>query len=187
RRLAARPADLHRGGAGEDVGLVSPPPGPLGQELENEPAGGRGRGVVPPIGALPAANALGAAGPVVAAGGDPARTLDALSRLQPVRGRLERAAITASGAPVYVDYAHTPDALGAAIDALRPHVEHRLITVFGAGGDRDQGKRLDMGHVAEERSDIVIVTDHNPRGEDPTRIRAVIMEAAPRAREIGDR
>ena len=96
--------------------------------------------------------------------------------------------ITASGAPVYVDYAHTPDALEAAIEALRPHVAGRLITVFGAGGDRDKGKRGPMGLVAAEASDLVIVTDDNPRGEDPAAIRAAVMEGAgARAREIGDR
>ena len=94
-----------------------------------------------------------------------------------MRGRLERAAITPGGAPVYVDYAHTPDALGAAIDALRPHVEGRLIIVFGAGGDRDQGKRAPMGEVAAGLADMVIVTDDNPRGEDPAAIRAAVWPA----------
>jgi UDP-N-acetylmuramoyl-L-alanyl-D-glutamate--2,6-diaminopimelate ligase len=175
------------GERGEHVRLLSHTPGQLGQELEVELGGARARIVLPLIGAYQAANALVAAGLALATGGEPSRILDALARLQPVRGRLERAAITASGAPVYVDYAHTPDALGAAIDALRPHVSGRLITVFGAGGDRDQGKRLDMGRVAAERSDVVIVTDDNPRGEDPARIRAMVIEGAPRAREIGDR
>jgi UDP-N-acetylmuramoyl-L-alanyl-D-glutamate--2,6-diaminopimelate ligase len=175
------------GEKGDDVRLLSREPGHLGQELEIDLGGERKRVMLPLIGAYQAANALVAAGLVLATGGSPAQILDALSRLQPVRGRLERAAITASGAPVYVDYAHTPDALGAAIEALAPHVEHRLITVFGAGGDRDQGKRFDMGQVAEAKSDIVIVTDDNPRGEDPARIRAMILEGAPRAREIGDR
>ena len=175
------------GERGEHVRLLSHTPGQLGQELEVELGGERARIVLPLIGAYQAANALVAAGLALATGGEPSRILDALARLQPVRGRLERAAITASGAPVYVDYAHTPDALGAAIDALRPHVSGRLITVFGAGGDRDQGKRFDMGQVAAEKSDVVIVTDDNPRGEDPARIRAMVIEGAPRAREIGDR
>jgi UDP-N-acetylmuramoyl-L-alanyl-D-glutamate--2,6-diaminopimelate ligase len=95
--------------------------------------------------------------------------------------------ITPGGAPVYVDYAHTPDALEAAIAALRPHVEGRLITVFGAGGDRDEGKRPEMGRVAAAASDLVIVTDDNPRTEDPALIRRAILAAAPRAREIGGR
>jgi UDP-N-acetylmuramoyl-L-alanyl-D-glutamate--2,6-diaminopimelate ligase len=144
--------------------------------------------MLPLIGAYQVANALTAAGLVLATGGDPAKILDALGRLQPVRGRLERAAITARGAPVYVDYAHTPDALRAAIEALWPHVAGRLIVVFGAGGDRDQGKRAPMGKVAAELADLVIVTDDNPRGEDPAAIRAAIMHGAgPNAREIGDR
>lgn len=178
---------LTAGEQGEDIRLLSRIPGELGQELEVEIGGERRKLMLPLIGAYQVANALVAAGLVLATGGRPEAILDALARLQPVRGRLERAAITAAGAPVYVDYAHTPDALGAAIDALRPHVAHRLITVFGAGGDRDQGKRFDMGEVAQAKSDIVIVTDDNPRGEDPARIRAMVMEGAPRAREIGDR
>jgi UDP-N-acetylmuramoyl-L-alanyl-D-glutamate--2,6-diaminopimelate ligase len=111
----------------------------------------------------------------------------ALQRLSPVRGRLERAVISRAGAPVYVDYAHTPDALEAAIAALRPHVDSRLITVFGAGGDRDQGKRPEMGAVAARLSDVVIVTDDNPRGEDPAKIRAEVMAGARGAIEIGGR
>ena len=111
--------------------------------------------------------------------------------LLPVRGRLERAVITPAGAPVYVDYAHTPDALVAAIAALRPHVEAsdgRLIVVFGAGGDRDTGKRAAMGKVASEAADLVVVTDDNPRGEDPAAIRAAILSGiAGEALEIGDR
>jgi UDP-N-acetylmuramoyl-L-alanyl-D-glutamate--2,6-diaminopimelate ligase len=112
---------------------------------------------------------------------------DALARLQPVRGRLERAAITKAGAPVYVDYAHTPDALTAALTALRPHSAGRIILAFGAGGDRDAGKRGPMGAAAMADADMVIVTDDNPRGEDPASIRAAILAAAPGAQEIGDR
>ena len=175
------------GEQGESIRLLSRSPGHLGQELEVEIAGVARKLMLPLIGAYQVANALVAAGLVLATGGEPARILDAVARLQPVRGRLERAAITQAGAPVYVDYAHTADALGAAIAALRPHVQGRLITVFGAGGDRDQGKRIDMGQVAQEMSDVVIVTDDNPRGEDPARIRAMVLEGATRAREIGDR
>jgi UDP-N-acetylmuramoyl-L-alanyl-D-glutamate--2,6-diaminopimelate ligase len=110
-----------------------------------------------------------------------------LSRLQPVRGRLERAVIAKSGAPVYVDYAHTADALEAAIAALKPHAAGRLIVVFGAGGDRDQGKREPMGEVVARDADVAIVTDDNPRGEDPAVIRSAIMKTALGALEIGDR
>jgi UDP-N-acetylmuramoyl-L-alanyl-D-glutamate--2,6-diaminopimelate ligase len=95
--------------------------------------------------------------------------------------------ISRSGVPVYIDYAHTPDALEAAIEALRPHVEGRLITVFGAGGDRDQGKRPQMGAVAMRLSDVVIVTDDNPRSEDPARIRSEIMAGAVGATEVSGR
>jgi UDP-N-acetylmuramoyl-L-alanyl-D-glutamate--2,6-diaminopimelate ligase len=95
--------------------------------------------------------------------------------------------ISRAGVPVYIDYAHTPDALEAAIAALRPHVEGRLITVFGAGGDRDQGKRPEMGAVASRLSDVVIVTDDNPRSEDPAVIRSAIMAGAPAATEVAGR
>ena len=124
---------------------------------------------LPLIGAYQAANVLTAAGLVLATGGEWDATFSAMQRVAPVRGRLERAVISRGGVPVYVDYAHTPDALEAAIAALRPHVEGRLITVFGAGGDRDQGKRPEMGAVAARLSDVVIVTDDNPRSEDPAR------------------
>ena len=175
---------------GEDaagIGLVARWPGQLGQQLELRYAGETYSIALPLIGAYQAANALLAAGLVLATGGDPARTFEALSRLQPVRGRLERAAITPAGAPVYVDYAHTPDALSAAIAALRPHVKGRLFTVFGAGGDRDEGKRAEMGEIAAAQSDMVIVTDDNPRGEDPARIRGMVLQGARGAREVADR
>jgi UDP-N-acetylmuramoyl-L-alanyl-D-glutamate--2,6-diaminopimelate ligase len=175
------------GGAGKAVRLVTRTPGQLGQELEIEHQGKRRKVMLPLIGAYQAANALVAAGLVLATGGEPAQVFDALGRLQPVRGRLERAVITASGVPVYVDYAHTPDALAAAIAALRPHVTGRLITVFGAGGDRDVGKRAQMGEVAAARSELVIVTDDNPRGEDPASIRQQVLAGAPGASEVGDR
>jgi UDP-N-acetylmuramoyl-L-alanyl-D-glutamate--2,6-diaminopimelate ligase len=123
----------------------------------------------------------------MATGGEWAATLSAMGRVAPVRGRLERAVISRDGAPVYVDYAHTPDALEAAIEALRPHVEGKLITVFGAGGDRDTGKRAPMGEVAARLSDIVIVTDDNPRGEDPAIIRSAVLSGAPNATEIAGR
>jgi UDP-N-acetylmuramoyl-L-alanyl-D-glutamate--2,6-diaminopimelate ligase len=175
------------GEGGEAIRLVARKPGQLGQELEIEHQARRYKVMLPLIGAYQAANALIAAGLVLATGGEAGQIFDALGRLQPVRGRLERAVITAAGAPVYVDYAHTPDALAAAIEALRPHVTGRLITVFGAGGDRDVGKRAQMGEVAAEHSELVIVTDDNPRGEDPASIRLQVLAGAPRAREIGDR
>lgn len=175
------------GATGGFIRLLARLPTALGQTLQLEVAG-RGRKVeLPLIGAYQAANALVSAALVVASGGDLDRTLADLARLQPVRGRLERAAIARSGAPVYVDYAHTPDALEAAIAALRPHAKGRLIVVFGAGGDRDQGKRPEMGKVAVTQADLAIVTDDNPRGEDPGEIRAQVLAGAAGAREIGDR
>jgi UDP-N-acetylmuramoyl-L-alanyl-D-glutamate--2,6-diaminopimelate ligase len=173
---------------GDALRLVSRDPTLLGQGLVIADGDGREHRVtLPLIGAYQAANALVAAGLVIATGGDTAQTIANLARLQPVRGRLERAAILASGAPVYVDYAHTPDALEAAIAALRPHVSGRLILVFGAGGDRDQGKREPMGAVAAALADVVIVTDDNPRGENAAAIRRDVLAGAPDATEIGDR
>jgi len=175
------------GERGEEIRLISRAPTQLGQTLTLEHAGKVSTVQLPLIGAYQAANALVSAGLVMATGGNPAATIDALSRLQPVRGRLERAAISRAGAPIYVDYAHTPDALEAAIAALRPHVKGRLFVVFGAGGDRDQGKRPEMGRVAAANADVAIVTDDNPRGEDAAAIRAMVLTGASGAREIGDR
>ena len=111
----------------------------------------------------------------------------ALPRLATVRGRMQLAATRANGATVFVDYAHTPDAVETALKALRPHVMGRLVVVLGAGGDRDRGKRPLMGAAAAAYADVVFVTDDNPRTEDPAAIRAEIMAAAPGAIEIGDR
>ena len=175
------------GERGATLRLVGRDPTLLGQGLTIEADGATHRVTLPLIGGYQAANALVAAGLVIATGGDIARTIADLARLQPVRGRLERAVITRSGAPVYVDYAHTPDALEAAIAALKPHAGGRLIVVFGAGGDRDVGKRETMGQVAQMQADLAIVTDDNPRHEEPAAIRAAILKGAPQAREIGDR
>ena len=179
---------LSVGEQGTDVRLLARTPTQLGQTLEVECEGKVRKVNLPLIGAYQAANALVSAGLALASGLEVARVFDALGRLQPVRGRLERAAINRAGAPVYVDYAHTPDAIDAAIAALRPHVLGRLITVFGAGGDRDGGKRPEMGRAACVGSDVVIVTDDNPRGEDAAGIRAAVMAGCDaKAREIGDR
>ena len=175
------------GEKGKGIQLLSRQPTQLGQTLELRIQGDVHKLKLPLIGAYQAANALVAAGVVMASGGEVESLLSHLARLQPVRGRLERAVITKSGAPVYVDYAHTPDGLRAAIAALRPHTKGKLISVFGAGGDRDTGKRPEMGAVAVADSDIVIVTDDNPRSEDPSLIRADVMAGAKGAHEIGDR
>jgi UDP-N-acetylmuramoyl-L-alanyl-D-glutamate--2,6-diaminopimelate ligase len=172
---------------GTTLRLVGRVPSLLGQQLEIEAEGQLYRVALPLIGAYQVANALTAAGLVIATGGEIGPTIANLARLQPVRGRLERAVITAAGAPVYVDYAHTPDALDAAIAALKPHTEGRLILVFGAGGDRDAGKREPMGRAAAAGADIVIITDDNPRTENPDEIRRAILKGAPDAAEIGDR
>ena len=176
------------GQAGETIRLVKRTPTALGQVLDLETQGGARKVTLPLIGGYQAANALVAAGLVIASGGAAEPTLDALGRLQPVRGRLERAAITRAGAPVYVDYAHTPDALEAAFAALRPHCSGRLIAVFGAGGDRDPGKRTEMGRIAAGQADLAIVTDDNPRGEVPAAIRAMVLAGGQgMLREVGDR
>ena len=175
------------GRKGETIRLVEQNPSPLGQTLTLEHGGKPLRLALPLIGAYQASNVLTAAALVLATGGEWNATFSALQRVAPVRGRLERAVISRGGVPVYIDYAHTPDALEAAIAALRPHVEGRLITVFGAGGDRDQGKRPEMGKVAAALSDVVIVTDDNPRSEDPARIRADILAGAAGATEVPGR
>ncbi len=176
------------GSNGSDIRLISRTPTALGQDL-HVAISGLGERVVhlPLIGAYQAANALLAAGLAITGGLAASAVLDALSRVQPVRGRLERAGLTRSGAPIYVDYAHTPDALTAALAALRPHAKNRLILVFGAGGDRDAGKRPQMGVAAVSGAEVVIVTDDNPRGETPAHIRRSILSAAPGALEVADR
>ena len=179
---------LSVGGEGTWLTLLDRTPGQLGQVLDIALDGTRTRLTLPLIGAYQAANALVAAALVIATGGDPAITLGHLARVQPVRGRLERAGLSPGGAPAYVDYAHTPDALAAAIAALRPHVRGRLIVVFGAGGDRDPGKRAEMGRIVADHADHAIVTDDNPRGEDAETIRAMVIEGAGAdLQEIGDR
>lgn len=175
------------GQKGETLKLVERQPTQLGQRLVVNAFGGTHRFDLPLIGAYQAANALVAAGLVLATGTGLPSIVPLLSRLQPVRGRLERAVLSRAGAPVYVDYAHTPDGLRAALEALRPHAKGRLIALFGAGGDRDAGKRPLMGKVAAELADHVIVTDDNPRSEDPVAIRAAVMAGAPGAEEIGGR
>jgi UDP-N-acetylmuramoyl-L-alanyl-D-glutamate--2,6-diaminopimelate ligase len=139
------------------------------------------------IGGFQADNVLVAAGLAIASGEEPMAVLDALAGLQTVRGRMQHVATRANGAPVFVDYAHTPDAVATALAALRPHVMGRIIAVLGAGGDRDRGKRPLMGRAAAAGADVVFVTDDNPRSEDPAAIRAEILQGCPGAIEVGDR
>jgi UDP-N-acetylmuramoyl-L-alanyl-D-glutamate--2,6-diaminopimelate ligase len=141
---------------------------------------------LPLTGAFQVENALVAAGLAVASGSPAAAVFAALAGLKGAKGRLELVG-RRNGAPIFVDYAHKPDALAKALDALRPYVKRRLMVVLGCGGDRDRGKRPLMGAIAVEKADRVIVTDDNPRSEDPAAIRAAILAAAPGAREIGDR
>ncbi|MEL6318231.1 MAG: UDP-N-acetylmuramoyl-L-alanyl-D-glutamate--2,6-diaminopimelate ligase [Pseudomonadota bacterium] len=142
---------------------------------------------LPLVGAFQGWNALAAAGLAVAAGADAGAALDALAGLKGVRGRMELVARRANGAGVFVDYAHTPDALAVALAAIRPHTPGRVHVAFGAGGDRYPGKRPLMGAAAATGADVVVVTDDNPRTEDPAEIRAQILAGAPGAAEIGDR
>lgn len=139
------------------------------------------------IGGFQAGNVALAAGLVIGAG-EPARdVLEVLGQLTGVRGRMQRAATRANGAAVFVDYAHTPDAIATALKALRPHVMGRILIVLGAGGDRDRGKRPLMGAAAAAHADLQFVTDDNPRSEDPAAIRAAVMAGCPGAEEVGDR
>ena len=141
---------------------------------------------LPLVGAFQVQNAAVAAGLAIATGAAPARVFAALEHLTGAKGRLELAG-NRNGAPIFIDYAHKPDALKKALEALRPYAKGKLTVVFGAGGDRDAGKRPIMGRIAAENADRVIVTDDNPRSENPATIRAAIMAAAPGATEIGDR
>jgi UDP-N-acetylmuramoyl-L-alanyl-D-glutamate--2,6-diaminopimelate ligase len=131
-------------------------------------------------------NAMVAAGLVIATGGEPAATFAALAQLKGAKGRLELVG-ESNGAPIFVDYAHKPDALAKALEAVRPYASGRLVVVFGCGGDRDAGKRPMMGTIAAQMADRVVVTDDNPRTENPAAIRAAILQGAPGAVEIGDR
>lgn len=145
------------------------------------------------IGGFQAENVLLACGLVIAAGEAPDEVFETLPRLTTVRGRMQLAARRANGASVFVDYAHTPDAVETALTALRPHVMGRLVVIVGAGGDRDAGKRPLMGRAAAEHGDVVFVTDDNPRSEDPALIRAAVLDGARNAgtqssiTETGDR
>lgn len=174
------------GTTGADLRLLSRDAHPGGQTLALEVLGSRYAVDLPLVGAFQAMNALAALGLVLATGGDAGRAVAALEGLAGVPGRMQ-AVGTVAGASVVVDYAHTPDALQVALDALRPHVSGRLAVVFGCGGDRDRGKRPQMGAIATRLADRVIVTDDNPRSEDPAAIRAEILAAAPGAEEIADR
>ncbi len=191
RVIAAARARGHRvlttGRAGEAIRLLDVRADGFDQRLRLRADGaGEVEVLLPLAGDFQVENALVAAGLVISTGGDPAQVLGGLATLKGVPGRMERVGEVA-GALCIVDYAHKPEALAHVLDALRPFATGRLVCVFGCGGDRDRGKRPIMGGIAAEKADIVIVTDDNPRSENPAAIRAEIMKAAPGAREIGDR
>ena len=175
------------GRAGRQLRLREARPGPGGLDLSFDLHGRPRRIALPLAGAFQAHNALAALGLALATGAEAEAAVAALGRLAGVPGRMERVAGPPSGAEVYVDYAHTPDALATVLRALRPHTRSRLWVVFGCGGDRDRGKRPQMGAIAGALADRAIVTDDNPRGEDPAAIRKEILAAVSGALEIGDR
>jgi UDP-N-acetylmuramoyl-L-alanyl-D-glutamate--2,6-diaminopimelate ligase len=174
------------GRAGTGIRLVDAKIDGFSQTLQVEHGGENFQVRLPLVGEFQVENALIAAGLAVATGGDPASVFAALAHLNGAKGRLELVG-DKRGAPIFVDYAHKPDALAKALDALRPYAPGRLVVVFGAGGDRDRGKRPLMAAVAVAKADRVVVTDDNPRSEDAAAIRASIIAGAPGAIEIGDR
>lgn len=175
------------GKKGADVTLVTLEPLAGGQKLALALAGATFEVRFGLVGAFQAMNAVCALALVIACGAEAEPCVAALEELEGVPGRMQLAARHPNGAPIYVDYGHTPDALAHVLRALRPHAKARLGIVFGCGGERDAGKRPEMGQIAAELADVVYVTDDNPRGEDAAAIRRQILAAAPGAREIGDR
>jgi UDP-N-acetylmuramoyl-L-alanyl-D-glutamate--2,6-diaminopimelate ligase len=174
-------------GQGADLQIAATRPDATGQEVRYLWQGRAFQTRLALIGAFQAENVAVAAGLAIAAGEAPEAVLGVLPRLTGVRGRMQLAATRRNGAAVYVDYAHTPDAIETALRALRPHVMGRIVVVFGAGGDRDRTKRPLMGEAARKYADVLYVTDDNPRTEDPASIRRAILAACPEAHEVGDR
>jgi len=175
------------GESGEDLKLVSRQSKGDVQALAIIHGGHTYNVTLPLAGAFQASNALVAAGLAIGLGEDAQKVIPILSRLKGAPGRMEKVAFSVAGAPIYVDYAHTPDSLEKILKALRPHTQNKLHVMFGCGGDRDKGKRPLMGQIATALADDVIVTDDNPRSENPATIRKEILATAPGAREIGDR
>ena len=170
-----------------DFRLVSAEPGLYGQTVEIAVNGESHTVLLPLYGGFQAENALAALALVIATGADRAAAIHALGHLRGVLGRAQLVAELSNRAKVFVDYAHTPDALSHVLSALRPHTKGRLVVAFGCGGDRDRTKRPEMGAIAADLADQVIVTDDNPRDEDPASIRREILAACPDAEEIGNR
>jgi UDP-N-acetylmuramoyl-L-alanyl-D-glutamate--2,6-diaminopimelate ligase len=166
-----------------DIWLSDAIPEGLGQRITFSGFGEKRTIWIPLLGTFQAWNALCAVGLAIACGASASAAFDAVDKLTGVPGRMQRI----GDAPVIVDYAHTPDALQTALNALRPFTAGKLIVIFGCGGDRDPGKRPQMGAITEQLADTVIVTDDNPRSEDPATIRRAVLAAVPKAQEIGDR
>jgi UDP-N-acetylmuramoyl-L-alanyl-D-glutamate--2,6-diaminopimelate ligase len=174
------------GRKGDGIRLVDAAIDGLAQTIHVDHCGRRHSLRLPLVGEFQVENALVAAGLAIATGADPAAVFAAIEHLAGAKGRLELVG-QRNGAPIFVDYAHKPDALAKALEALRPYAKRRLVVVFGCGGDRDRGKRPIMGAIAVAKADRVIVTDDNPRSEVPAHIRAEILAGAAGAAEIGDR
>ena len=173
-------------GAGEGIRVVAAAIDGFAQRLELQHRGRHYSIRLPLVGEFQIENAMVAAGLAIGTGSEPDQVFSALEHLEGAKGRLERVG-ERNGAPIFVDYAHKPDALAKALQALRPYARRKLVVVFGAGGDRDAGKRPLMGAIAAANADQVIVTDDNPRSERPELIRSAILSAAQGASEIGDR
>ncbi len=174
-------------GEGAALRLRSARPVNGGQAIEIEVMGRQAQFILPLSGGFQAYNALAALGLAIGSGAAAEPAIAALALLQGAPGRMQLVATHPSGAPIYVDYAHKPDALEHVLSALRPMCRGRLVVVFGCGGDRDPGKRPMMGAIADRLADVVLVTDDNPRSEHPDAIRAAILAASPRGRDAGDR
>lgn len=173
---------------GKELKLINRTPHENGQNLKIEILGHMCEIELPLIGAFQAMNVLCAVGMIMAMnGGFDQRIIDFLPQLRGACGRLDKVGVLPNGAAIYVDYAHTPDALENVLRTMREHTSGRLWTVFGCGGDRDKLKRPIMGKIAEKLADCVVVTDDNPRSENPEQIRREILNECPKAIEIGDR
>ena len=172
---------------GKDLKLEASEPKRFGQQLRIRCDDQTYDVALPLVGAFQTSNALVAAGLALGCGGEADAVLPLLSRIKGAPGRLEHVGTAKNGAPVFIDYAHSPDALANALDSLRPYAKKRLLVVFGCGGDRDKGKRPLMGAIAGDRADLVFVTDDNPRSEDAAKIRMEILKSIPDAKEVGDR
>lgn len=186
RRLRIIAVGREADGVGEGIRLLEASIEGFAQTLALEHRGRKHRIRLPLVGEFQIENALVAAGLAIGTGSEPDAVFASLEHFEGAKGRLERVG-ERNGAPIFVDYAHKPDALAKALQALRPYASRKLVVIFGAGGDRDAGKRPLMGAIAAENADQVIVTDDNPRSENPQTIRAAILAAAKGASEIGDR